>query len=402
MQYDDGKVSHKLSAVNFNAMVMPERETAKRYFTRYSTAATGSYVGMLAQASRLYRPYDPVFADSCLAKAKRSYDFLYGSPAVSDIQPPFVTGEYSGSDADKRLWAAAEMWETTGDAEYLAYLESKLNANQISSSTSWNSFQNLASLTYLTSARSGKNPTLVNTLKTKLFTVADGIVNTANSNGYGRPLGADYWWGVNGAVASTAYPLYTAYILTNDEKYRHAMQDAVSHLLGRNVFARSFVTGVGRNPPQYPHDRRSAADNKPWPGYLVGGPNKDALNDINFTDAPRKRTCTALGTCYFDDVEDYARNEIAINWNSPMIYALAGLLGEDTPTGIRNAKSVKTSTPRAMTTKLVVRNGKISSAVPVGAKIYSLSGKLVAQRKSADVKPVINKNGVFIMKVDVK
>jgi len=402
MQYEDGKVSHKLSAVNFNAMVMPERETAKRYFTRYSTAATGSYVGMLAQASRLYRPYDPVFADSCIAKAKRSYDFLKNSPFVEHIQAPFVTGEYSGDDTDKRLWAAAEMWEATGDAEYLTYLEANLNANQILSSTSWNSVQNLASLTYLASERSGKNPVLVSTLKTKLITVADAIVSTANSNGYGRPLGTSYWWGVNGAVASTAYPLYTAYILTNDEKYRYAMQDAVNHLLGRNGFARSFVTGIGSNPPQYPHDRRSAADNKPWPGYLVGGPNSDALNDITFTTAPTKRTCATNGTCYFDDVNDYARNEIAINWNAPMIYALAGLLGEETPTGIRNAKAVKTSAPLVRTTRLVVRNGKTSAAVPVGAKIYSLSGKLVAQRKSADVKPIINKNGVFLMRVDAK
>jgi endoglucanase len=55
-----------------------------------------------------------------------------------------------------------------------------------------------------------------------------------------------------------------------------------------------------------PHDRRAGADgiDAPWPGYLVGGPEKAALG-------------------WKDEEADYRNNEIAINWNAALIYALA-------------------------------------------------------------------------------
>ena len=84
---------------------------------------------------------------------------------------------------------------------------------------------------------------------------------------------------------------------------------AVDHLLGRNYFGRSMVTGVGRFPPMRPHDRRSAGDKvvAPWPGYLIGGPQKGARD-------------------WSDEERRYEVNETAINWNGAMIYALAGFL----------------------------------------------------------------------------
>jgi endoglucanase len=56
----------------------------------------------------------------------------------------------------------------------------------------------------------------------------------------------------------------------------------------------------------FPHDRRSAGDphRAPWPGCLVGGP------------WPRAED-------WRDDQDDYKTNEIAINWNGALIYALA-------------------------------------------------------------------------------
>jgi endoglucanase len=56
----------------------------------------------------------------------------------------------------------------------------------------------------------------------------------------------------------------------------------------------------------HPHDRRSGADDvhAPWPGYLVGGGHPKA-------------------TDWVDDQESYRTNEIAINWNATLIYALA-------------------------------------------------------------------------------
>jgi endoglucanase len=91
--------------------------------------------------------------------------------------------------------------------------------------------------------------------------------------------------------------------------YKATMLDGLNYLFGRNPFGRSFVTGLGYDPPRYPHDRCSIADGvkPPWPGYLVGGPWPKA-------------------TDWRDDQEDFKTNEIAINWNGALIYDLAAFV----------------------------------------------------------------------------
>jgi endoglucanase len=103
--------------------------------------------------------------------------------------------------------------------------------------------------------------------------------------------------------------LQAAHRLSPKLEYVTASLDALGHLLGRNYYGRSFVTGVGFKPPLHPHDRRSGAQNlpEPWPGYLVGGSNPSATN--------------------WQDVQaNFRVNEIAINWNSALIYALAAFV----------------------------------------------------------------------------
>ena len=105
--------------------------------------------------------------------------------------------------------------------------------------------------------------------------------------------------------------LKAAHRIAPKPDYQNTTLDALSYLFGRNPFGRSFVTGIGHNPPRFPHDRRSGADKvaAPWPGYLVGVPNPRA-------------------TDYYDAEKDYRTNEIAINWNGALIYALAGFLDD--------------------------------------------------------------------------
>jgi endoglucanase len=59
----------------------------------------------------------------------------------------------------------------------------------------------------------------------------------------------------------------------------------------------------------------------PWPGLLVGGAHKDSRD-------PEARTNSEVpvGKFWFDETGDYFVNEIAINWNAALIYALAGFV----------------------------------------------------------------------------
>lgn len=314
MQAEDGTVYTKVSTERFGPFVLPEKEVTPRYLCPWGTPATADFVAMLAQAARAFAPYVPEYATRCLEAARKSHAYLQAHPAEhAPDQSAFRTGGYPTHDPDERLWAAAEMWETTGDAACLTELETRIRelGPRFEEDFDWGDVRNLGLLTYLLSERAGRDAELVNAVRASLITVADVIVRQAGANGYARPLGSRYYWGGNGGVARQTLLLQTAFRLTRQEKYRHAALDAVNHLLGRNVDGRSYVTGLGANPPKYPHDRRSGGDavEAPWPGYLVGGPHP----------GPRD----------WKDVQPDARtNEIAINWNGALIYALAGFASE--------------------------------------------------------------------------
>jgi len=312
MQYSvgDGRVSHKLTSLAFDGFEMPEADHLPRYFVPWGSAATADFVAMMAKAARIYRPYDVAFADHCLAAARVSYAFLTANPANQAAnQSGFSTGGYTTGDGDDRLWAAAEMWETTGDPAALADFEARAEGQnpQVDSDFDWSNVKNLGMLLYLQSRRDGRNSTLVNAIRASLLEAAATLVSARNSNGYGRAL-TRYYWGSNGSVARTCMVLQAANRVAPDAAYLDTCTDQLGWLFGRNQYNRSQVTGLGIDPPLHPHHRPSGADGiaPPWPGLLVGGGDK--------------------ATDWVDVQEDYRVNEVAINWNAALIYALAGFL----------------------------------------------------------------------------
>jgi len=143
-----------------------------------------------------------------------------------------------------------------------------------------------------------------------LIRTADSIVSEHKKDIYGRCLGGAYKWGCNGTVAREVLTLQMANKISPNQEYIDTALDAISHLFGRNYYCRSFVTGLGYKPPMYPHDRRSGGDKvrDPWPGYVVGGGH--AATD-------------------WQDIEPDARtNEVCINWQGALVYALAGFTSE--------------------------------------------------------------------------
>ena len=310
MQMEDGRVYHKVSARGFGGFVMPEKDTAERYFAPWSSAATADFAAVMAMASRDFDPFDHAFARRCLTAAQISYRYLAAHPENhrADLSA-FSTGAYQANDSRRRLWAAVELWQTTGDASYLNDFESRAKglAHKVNRTCGWADVTNLGMYTYVLSRRAGREPSMVNAVRAELVSVADDIAKTASAHGYGRPLGTTYYWGCNGDVAQQVQTLQVANMLRPDRRYVDTSLDALGYLFGRNPYGRSFVTGLGHDPPMHPHDRRSAASNFPWPGYLVGGGWPKA-------------------TDWQDKQENYRVNEIAINWNAALIYALAGFV----------------------------------------------------------------------------
>lgn len=310
MQYSatDGRVSHKLSAENFDGFEMPEQEKALRYFVPYSSAATGALAAAAAKASRIYEPYDAAYAARLKEAALLSWKALLAEPAdVPADQSDFNTGRYGAVDAGTRLWAAAEVWDLTGDAQALAFFEGRLpkEPSLCDADWDWGAQKNLGVLTYAFSQRPGRDPHLVAQVKDAIVAAADTRVEGWQASGYGRTLVGKYYWGSNGSVARAGLVLAAAQKLTGKKLYAEAAVDQVAYLFGRNGYGRSQCTGLGMDPPLHPHHRPSGADaiDAPWPGLLVGG-------GLSASD-------------WQDSQPDYKTNEIAINWNTALTYLLA-------------------------------------------------------------------------------
>ena len=195
MQAPDGSVYHKLSTQSFGGFIPPENEDSRTYFTPWGSEATADFVAMTAQAARIFRPYDPAFADRCLASRPKSYQFSKAHPEYHPAdQNGFSTGAYEINEPNhrqqgvpqNRLWAAAELWETTGSPDALFDLETRIQAvnGRVDSDFDWDETKNLGLITYLFSSRPGRNPALVKLVRDNLLAVADDIVQTAKRDGY--------------------------------------------------------------------------------------------------------------------------------------------------------------------------------------------------------------------------
>ena len=306
MQRDDGSVYQQVSEVEFEGFIPPSSDHGTRYLFGFGTVQAADLVAVAAAGARLYLPYDPELASRCLAAALKSWTYLQATGFVgADLSGTKHPGYWRRDDGPERLWAAVELWETIGAADALAAAEAQLGTTSVSSNWDWPNVANLGLFTYVLSHRDGRDPTLVASASGNVVGAANAIVSQIALSGFGRGI-PNYYWGSNGTVARITLNLMVANALAPDPRFLDGAVAQLDHLLGRNVYGRSFVTGLGHFPPIHPHHRPSASTGA-WPGLLVGGP-------------------AASATGWTDEQDDYRQNEIAINWNTAMIFGAASLV----------------------------------------------------------------------------
>lgn len=320
-QLDDGSFSHKVTARNFEPEVMPERDRQARFFYSPSTAATGDAVGALAQAARVFQEFDEEFAETCLRAAQKGQAFLDEHPMqMNSIQDPSGTGMYTSDDVTPRIWALAELWATTLEPGYLLDLENRIKSEAFDFEFDWSRPKNLGLAAYLRTTSDARNPEIVARLTATLASTAQNLYAGSQKDVYGR-ASESYYWGTNGIVCRTAFNLALANELFGHTDFLDAMSLQVGHMFGLNGFGRSYVTQVGPNPAISPHHRPSQADaaGDPWPGLLIGGPHDQGSEE-------RGTSNVVAALDWQDKASNYFHNEIAINWNTALIYALVATL----------------------------------------------------------------------------
>jgi len=326
---EDGGVWPKQTTEKFGGFVMPETETTTNYVIGTGSApfksscATGDFAAVMAIAARTYKPFQPDFAAKSLQAARQAWAWLDKNPNVLFRNPQGVsTGEYDDRNcADERLWAAAELYRTTRDEAFHKYFLANYKAFQVRT-PGWPNVGPLALWTYVLGK--GTDHEAVAAITAGSVKAAEAIVARGVSDGYRTGMtDRDYNWGSNSTAANYGMQLLVANAFHHDQRFVHAALDHLHYLLGRNALSLSYVTQVGAHAFQKPHHRPSGADMnpEPWPGLLSGGPNR-ARQDPAMKSMPE----LPPAKMYLDDQASYASNEVAINWNAPLVFLLAGVL----------------------------------------------------------------------------
>jgi endoglucanase len=324
----DGGVYHKCTNAVFDGMVMPGVTKDARYVVQKSTAATLDFAAVMAQAARVFKRFDSSLfnlSDSCFTAAEKAWHWASNNPNVlyeqdemnQNFDPDITTGGYGDRIlTDEWFWAAAELYLVSLNPKYALVLNKRFN--DPARLPSWGNVNMLGYYSLLHHNKSLPHFQKQQQLKDTLIRMADGFIKRSASNAFATIMGQserDFNWGGNANAANQGILLVQVYRLTKNRKYLDAAITNLDYILGRNATGYSFITGFGIKTPMHPHHRQSEADGiiEPVPGLMVGGPNSGMQDKCAYK-------FKEIETAYADVLCSYASNEIAINWNAPVVY----------------------------------------------------------------------------------
>ena len=292
MQMSDGGVAERVITTNW-ALCTPDKDTANRYISEKTTYTTAEYSAIMAMAYRNFKQYWPSYADTCLARSKKAFQFLLNHPQSLPVggyspAPGIGSGAYidSSGDTDERAWAAAELYKSTGDISY----QDKFFIYWSHYSPffgEWNPIefhQIPASFAYATTSYpvdqnkvdAIKNDFLNNYIEAQLVVQTDqNYYRNANRTDVPGWIG----WGSFAQSSKYSWWFIVAHYLSGnylkaDNRYINYALINLNTQLGLNPQDKTYITGVGYNYPKNPCHRPSIHDNvdEPVPGIPVFGP----------------------------------------------------------------------------------------------------------------------------------
>ena len=336
---DDGGVYHKLTTPNFEGFVMPTEAVQPRYVVQKTTTAALDFAATMAQASRVYGKY-PEYADfvvQTLPAAEKAYAWAVRNNNVPYLQnkinekfrPAINTGAYDDmSFGDEFFWAATELYLSTGKETYLD--DVKKHIPQSYTLPTWGNVASLGIFDWINASLNTDNVVakeMAAVFSQSLIGYCEEIIKRRDSSCFQCPYGnkaSDFYWGslAEGCCCMGVTFLY-ANALTGNRDYVIAALENANYMLGQNATGYSYVTGFGTRPFKNPHHRISEADgiDEPFPGLLSGGPNPGKQDQSTCP----YYTSDFADECYADNMNSYASNEIAINWNASLV-AMVGWL----------------------------------------------------------------------------
>lgn len=276
---------------------LPQDVTKPRYIFEITSHATASFAAMAAIHSRLIAKWKPERAAIALAASRSAWEFLERTeqwPAESESykNPKNVhAGEYADDSAtDNRMWAAAELYRATGEANYkTAFVElfrdikidptERVSFKHQSMAAFWSMYRALQEHKPNTNTASAEYETgLLEELAKILINAADWYLRKADEHPFDAPV-HHYMkytgWGSFAHSSRAIIPLMQAWSITGKQDYCRRSAAMTNPQLGANPQSLSYITGLGKRSPRYPLSLLSRFDTQAAPlnGIPVNGPH---------------------------------------------------------------------------------------------------------------------------------
>jgi endoglucanase len=282
LQDCDGGVYWRVSSGTWDTG-MPADVSAPRFVYEKTTRATAQFAAMAAIYARLIEPYDATDATVALLAAERAWTFANTQPAYPPEGELYQNpAEYPGggtyavrSAAPDLLWAAAELFRSTGIGSYQdAYRDL---AAETSIDLSAAPFSTFAHWAITNSRHAARDILLVESARRAVMIAADTMLNRAQQDAYRstkHPAIPFTGWFNFSVSPIGALALLQGHHLSGETIYRDTATQTLDIILGANPQSRVYLTGIGAAPVRDPLDRISLndANAEPLPGLTVGGP----------------------------------------------------------------------------------------------------------------------------------
>ena len=282
----DGGVWFRVASQTWDD-VPPDQIRRPRLLAEKTTHATAAFAAACAIHARMIRPYRPARAERVLAASEAAWDFLQTNsqwPAEGQRykNPPDVrAGDYADASAkDNVLWAAAELYRTTGEPRYRDAFEQAMPRLKIdpTAGVSFKDFALAGLWAYLLADGEGKDPRWVAESRSALIAAADWRIRKALEHPFRAPTHQAIGlvgWGSFAVSTRATLPLLQAYRLTGKTDYLDWAWQSPHPQLGANPQSICYLTGFGARSPRFPLSKLThrRAPGKPLPGIPVLGPH---------------------------------------------------------------------------------------------------------------------------------
>jgi len=389
-----------VTSVKMQTLAVGDGGDPRPVYKNPNDASMPSFCGAtLALMSRMYRPFDPAYADLCLQHAVYAYTYAKAHPGTVGA---YEGGFYGANKNWKDDYATlcAELFWATNTASYkdeaFKFTIHKDNAGSydITGNNFGFDYENNGEIAIYNLAlleKTGAKSTF-NTIINDLYlakTQADGQFSQGNLT-----------WGVLRYDANAALLVALWQKLNGTDATPHKfIYDNIDYLLGKNSSNYSFVVGFGANSPKHPHHRNvylndeNPADGGPKMAMVIPTKNQQVGLLVGGSRTP---------STYVDHIDQYRYSESGIDYNACLVGVLAFINSKLDP--VNTAKFGKT-TPDLGASRSICGNASIvlDSKVAVdNVKTFTWykDGNVVAAASKTQNKLTVTQAGVYKCRLD--